>query len=191
MYCMFFQDITSGDAQKELTKVFRDCCETTSSDSSPNIALVVCSSAVPSLDFTSLPTTIIGKMFGFKDAKPSFYFTKGQSPKQVDYDGQLAQFNAARDSGIVNHVVLVSSMAGTQKDHFLNKNMGNMVLWKRKAEIKLVQSGLSYTILHPGGLLPHVGTGHNESSRGGKRALVVGLDDELLKRTDRYICHTS
>ena len=44
----------------------------------------------------------------------------------------------------------------------------DILLWKRKAEKYLIDSGLPYTIVHPGGLL-------NED--GGKRQLVVGVDD--------------
>merc|ERR1719453_516084 len=46
---------------------------------------------------------------------------------------------------------------------------GNILLWKRKAEKYLIDSGLPYTIVHPGGLL-------NEA--GGKREIVIGVDDE-------------
>merc|ERR1719453_2927197 len=46
---------------------------------------------------------------------------------------------------------------------------GNILLWKRKAEKYLIDSGLPYTIVHPGGLI-------NEA--GGKREIVIGVDDE-------------
>lgn len=38
-------------------------------------------------------------------------------------------------------------------NHFLNKmgNNGNILQWKRKAEQYLIASGLTYTIIHPGG----------------------------------------
>lgn len=52
------------------------------------------------------------------------------------------------------------------------------MLWKRKGEKYLVGSGLPYTIVHPGGLL---------DQPGGKRTLVLGVDDELLKRESRSI----
>ena len=44
-----------------------------------------------------------------------------------------------------------------------------VLLWKRKAEKYLIDSGLPYTIVHPGGLL-------NEP--GSKREIVIGVDDE-------------
>ena len=79
-------------------------------------------------------------------------------------------------------VVLIGSMGGTQPDNMLNKLVGedggNILLWKRRAEQYLVASGLDYTIIHPGGLLDEAG---------GKRALVVGVDDSLLARKVRSI----
>ena len=51
-----------------------------------------------------------------------------------------------------------------------------VLLWKRKAEQYAIDSGLPYTIVHPGGLL-------NEA--GGKRELCVGVDD-TVEGTDSY-----
>lgn len=48
----------------------------------------------------------------------------------------------------------------------------------RKAEEHLIASGLTYTIIHPGGLL---------DAEGGKRQLVIGVDDTLLARKSRSI----
>ena len=126
---------------------------------------------------------------GYKDVKPSFHFKgTGQEPRSVDYDGQLRQFAALRAAGVPSHAVVISSMAGLDPAHFLNRNMENMVLWKRKAEKALVDAGdLPYTIIHPGGLLPHVGPASKESDKGGERALVVGVDDALLARENRLI----
>lgn len=72
---------------------------------------------------------------------------------QIDWKGQKAQFDAAKAAG-VGHVVLVSSMGGTQPENTLNKiGDGNILVWKRKAEMYLKDSGLTYTIIHPGGAL--------------------------------------
>jgi uncharacterized protein YbjT (DUF2867 family) len=69
---------------------------------------------------------------------------------QVDYDGQVAQFEAARRTGRPVHVVLISSAGGCDPKHFLNYiGQGDILNWKRKAEQHLVASGLPYTILHP------------------------------------------
>lgn len=48
----------------------------------------------------------------------------------------------------------------------------------RKAEEYLIASGLTYTIIHPGGLL---------DKEGGKRRLVVDIDDAMLERKSRSI----
>lgn len=48
----------------------------------------------------------------------------------------------------------------------------------RKAEEYLIASGLTYTIIHPGGLL---------DKDGGKRRLVVDIDDAMLERKSRSI----
>lgn len=74
----------------------------------------------------------------------------------------------------VKRVVVVGSMGGTQPDNFLNTlGNGNILAWKRRAEQYLVESGVPYTIVHPGGLL---------DDKGGERELVLGVDDKLLER---------
>ncbi|CAE7634650.1 SARED1 [Symbiodinium pilosum] len=142
-------------------------------------AAVVVTSAMPRLLKSSLLGVILAKVFtlGYVSRKPSFYFDEGQSPEIVDWMGQRDQIDAAKTAGL-KHVVLVSSMAGTKPDHFLNTQMDNIVLWKRKAECYLVASGLPYTIIHPGGLLPHFGD--RNPAPGGRRQLYVGIDDSLM-----------
>ena len=64
-------------------------------------------------------------------------------------------------------------MGGTDVNHYLNKiGQANILIWKRKAEEYLINSGIDYTIIRAGGLL-------NEP--GGKRELIVGKNDGLLK----------
>lgn len=71
----------------------------------------------------------------------------------MDWLGQKKQIDAAKRAGI-RQVVIVSSMGVTQPDNNLNKiGDGKILLWKRKAEEYLIASGLTYTILHPGGLI--------------------------------------
>lgn len=71
---------------------------------------------------------------------------------QVDWIGQKAQIDAAKDAG-VRRVVLISSMGGTDRSNRLNAfGNGNILVFKRQAEEYLMGSGLEYTILHPGGL---------------------------------------
>ena len=62
------------------------------------------------------------------------------------------QIDAAKAAG-VKKVVLIGSMGGTDRSNFLNTiGGGNILVWKRRAEKYLVDSGLDYTIIHPGGL---------------------------------------
>jgi uncharacterized protein YbjT (DUF2867 family) len=64
-------------------------------------------------------------------------------------------------------------MGGTNEQHPLNKmGNGNILIWKRKAEQYLIDSGIDYTIIRAGGLL---------DAPGGQRELLVGKDDELLR----------
>ena len=51
-------------------------------------------------------------------------------------------------------------------------------MWKRKAEMHLIASGLDYTIIHPGGL---------KDTEGGKRQLIVNVDDKILDTPTRSV----
>jgi len=144
--------------------------------------LVIATGSKPKVVYSSLPGVIFNKVvMGKKNVRPKFYFEGNETPLQVDWRGQKIQIDAAKISG-VKHIVLVSSMGGTQPDHFLNQMSGgeNLLLWKRKSEKYLIDSGVeAYTILHPGGLLPHPGM-RKDNSDGGLREIVVGVDDTLL-----------
>lgn len=131
-------------------------------------ALIICTSAKP-------------VKMGEDEAtgRPIFGFPNGQ-PEQVDWLGQKAQIDAAKACGPDTHVVLCSSMGGTDASNMLNRigreelpdgstSGGNILKWKRKAEKYLIDSGLPYTVVHPGGLV-------NEP--GGKREIVIGVDDD-------------
>lgn len=130
-------------------------------------AFCVCTSATPR------PTGETNESTG----RPVFDFAapNGQ-PESVDWIGQKNQIDAC---GPNTHVVLCSSMGGTDPNHMLNAigrktnpdgttTGGNILKWKRKAEVYLTRSGRQYTIVHPGGLI-------NEP--GGERELVLGVDD--------------
>jgi uncharacterized protein YbjT (DUF2867 family) len=78
------------------------------------------------------------------------------TPEKVDYEGIRSLIDAAKNAE-VNHFVLVSSMGVTRPDHPLNKMFDNVLDWKLKAEDVLRASGLSYTIVRPGGLLDEPG----------------------------------
>lgn len=151
-------------------------------------AMVICTSAVPVLMKRSLvkallliPWNVIrGKRaIGFDTFR--FKWKMGQTPQQVDYQGQKAQIDVARQLGM-ERVVLLSSMGGCDPNHPLNKigknpvdgsGDGDILLWKLKAEQYLVQSGLDFVIIHPGGLT---------DGPGGQDELVIDVDDKLIER---------
>lgn len=76
-------------------------------------AMVICTSAVPKMRKRSLvkallkiPLKIVSgkKAFDFRDLQ--FYYSEGQHPEKVDYEGQKAQIDLAKKMG-VKHVVIV------------------------------------------------------------------------------------
>lgn len=80
-------------------------------------------------------------------ARPSFDPT---GPYRVDYEGTKNLVDAAKVQG-VQHVVMVSSLCVSQFFHPLNLFF-LILLWKQQAEAYLQKSGLTYTIVRPGGL---------------------------------------
>ncbi|MEM8832811.1 MAG: SDR family oxidoreductase [Cyanobacteria bacterium P01_G01_bin.19] len=123
-------------------------------------ALVILTSAVPKM--VTPPT---------QGQKPKFEFAPQGLPEEVDWQGQKNQIDAAKQAG-VEHIILVGSMGGTNPDHPLNRiGNANILVWKRKAEQYLIDSGIDYTIIRAGGLL---------DQEGGVRELLTGKDDELL-----------
>ena len=142
----FFGDILQPDA---LTPALQACD-----------ALVILTSSTPQMKAPPQP-----------GQRPEFMFPPGEMPEQVDYYGQINQIEAAKRAG-VKQIVLVGSMGGTDENHILNRmGNGNVLIWKRKAEQYLIDSGIDYTIIRAGGLL---------DQPGGKRELLVGKDDEFL-----------
>lgn len=140
-------------------------------------ALVIATSAVPKIKPLSLIPVLLAKVTGKQGVRPQFSFKEDQMPEQIDWLGQKAQIDAAKAAG-VRKVVVISSMGGTQKDNFLNTiGDGNILVWKRKAEKYLIDSGLTYTIVHPGGLI---------DEEGGKRELVIDVDDGLINGGSKY-----
>lgn len=132
-------------------------------------ALVILTSAVPKMKPGFDPT---------KGGRPEFYFEDGANPEQVDWIGQKNQIDAAKAAG-VKQIVLVGSMGGTNPNHPLNSlGNGNILIWKRKAEQYLADSGIPYTIIRAGGL---------QDKEGGIRELLVGKDDELLETETKTV----
>ncbi|PIG91399.1 NAD(P)H-binding protein [Gloeocapsopsis sp. IPPAS B-1203] len=80
-------------------------------------------------------------------AKPSFDPT---GPYKVDYEGTKNLVDVAKANGI-EHFVFVSSLCTSQLFHPLNL-FWLILVWKKQAEEYLQKSGLTYTIVRPGGL---------------------------------------
>jgi uncharacterized protein YbjT (DUF2867 family) len=71
-------------------------------------------------------------------------------PYWVDYEGTKILVEQAQAKNI-KHFVLVSSLCVSQFFHPLNL-FGLILVWKKQAEEYLQKSGLTYTIVRPGGL---------------------------------------
>ncbi|KAL7481985.1 hypothetical protein ACHAW6_007671 [Cyclotella cf. meneghiniana] len=141
-------------------------------------AVMICTSAKPA------PTGEINE----ETKRPLFGFPNGQ-PEIVDWLGQKNLIDAAKKANRDIHVVLCSSMGGTNPLNSLNSlgkvtnadgttTGGDILKWKRKAEVYLMESGLPYTIVHPGGLL-------NEP--GNERELCLGVDDKIPGTTNNSV----
>jgi uncharacterized protein YbjT (DUF2867 family) len=148
-------------------------------------AVVLCTSAKPKIKPLSIVKVFIAKLFNKSNVRPEFTFPPNGDPYFVDWLGAKNQIDAAK-ADKVKKIVVVSSMGGTQPDNFLNtigkregdEKSGNILIWKRKAEKYLIDSGLDYTIIHPGGLI---------DKEGGKATIIMDFDDRLLQRTQRTI----
>ena len=80
-------------------------------------------------------------------ARPSFNPT---GPYSVDYEGTKNLVNVAKEKGI-EQFVIVSSLCVSQFFHPLNL-FWLVLYWKAQAESYIQSSGLTYTIVRPGGL---------------------------------------
>ena len=161
--CIKVADVTDRQALQKVVDQYSD-----------NLAaFCICTSAKPA------PTGEMNEETG----RPVFGFPNGD-PELVDWQGQKNQIDVCPDG---THVVVCSTMGGTNPDHPLNNlgrtrnedgsfSGGNIVKWKRQAEVYLMdQKRLAYTIVHPGGLV-------NEPR--GERRLVAGVDDDVTTGTD-------
>ncbi|MCU0525957.1 MAG: SDR family oxidoreductase [Elainella sp. Prado103] len=86
-------------------------------------------------------------LFCATGAAPSFDPT---GPYKVDYEGTKNLVDLAKEQGI-QHFVMVSSLCTSQLFHPLNL-FWLILVWKKRAEEYLQASGLTYTIVRPGGL---------------------------------------
>lgn len=80
-------------------------------------------------------------------ARPSF---DPSGPYKVDYEGTKNLVDAAKQ-GSIEHFVMVSSLCVSKFFHPLNLFF-LILYWKKQAEEYLQASGLTYTIVRPGGL---------------------------------------
>jgi nucleoside-diphosphate-sugar epimerase len=122
-------------------------------------AMIICTSAVPTVSKRSFVGMLLKIPFNFIRRKPLVNFRsmkfvwkhKDGYPEKVDYEGQINQIELAKQLGIP-HVVVVSSMGGTDPNNFLNSvgkstdkrtgkmaGHGDILLWKRRAEKYLVE----------------------------------------------------
>jgi hypothetical protein len=85
--------------------------------------------------------------FAPPEPRPSFDPT---GPYQVDYEGTKNLVDVAKAIGI-EHFVMVSSLCVSRFLHPLNL-FWLVLYWKKQAEDYLQASGLTYTIVRPGGL---------------------------------------
>lgn len=175
-------DVTTLDDADELPSGL-DGCE----------AMVICTSAVPVVSKLSIVKAVLKVPFNLiKGRKPldfrslRFKWKNNGYPEIVDYQGQVAQIKLAQKLNM-KQVIIVSSMGGTDPSNFLNSvgkrpdgsGHGDILLWKRKAERYLVESGLDYTIIHPGGLVDNIPPGTED--------FVLDVDDKLLQNKKRSI----
>jgi uncharacterized protein YbjT (DUF2867 family) len=155
-------------------------------------AMIICTSAVPTVSKRSLLINLLKIPFNLIRGKKAidfrslrFVWKNNGYPEKVDYQGQVAQIDLARKLKM-DQVIVVSSMGGTDPSNFLNSvgkrpdgtGNGDILLWKRKAEKYLVESGLDYTIIHPGGLV---------DTPAGQQEFVIDVDDSLMQRKSRSI----
>jgi len=71
-------------------------------------------------------------------------------------------------------------MQGQNPEHFINSQMGNVSIWKRKAEHYLRSSGLEYTIIHPGGL-------RNDTANDKEENVLIGVNDSMAGKEYSHI----
>ncbi|MEH2467885.1 NAD(P)H-binding protein [Nostoc sp.] len=112
---------------------------------SPEVELVVGDVLQPESLTTGLGDSTV--LLVASGARPSFDPT---GPYKVDFEGTKNLVDAAKVKGI-DHFVFVSSLCTSQFFHPLNL-FWLILVWKKQAEEYIQKSGLTYTIVRPGGL---------------------------------------
>ncbi|KAI0564120.1 NAD(P)-binding protein [Gracilaria domingensis] len=130
-------------------------------------ALIILTSAVPRI----IPAP--------EGTPPQFKYDEDGMPEFVDWLGAKNQIDTAIRLGL-RHVIMVGSMGSTDDNNPLNRlGNGNILRFKRKAELYLIESGIPYTIINPAGL-------SNEPEQ--ERELVVGRNDDLFTVFEKGQC---
>jgi uncharacterized protein YbjT (DUF2867 family) len=129
--------------------------------------------ALAGCDALVILTSAVPKMKPPLDGQPpTFYFDEDGTPDVVDWLGGKNQIDLAQEAN-VKHIVLVGSMGGTDLNHRLNRiGNGNILRYKRQAQVYLIESGVNYTVINPGGL---------QNEEPGEREIVVSRNDEMFK----------
>lgn len=104
----------------------------------------------------------------------------------VDLDGAVKTIEAAKQAGI-KRFIMVSALQAHRRENW-NERIKHYYVAKHYADKMLEQSGLTYTIIRPGGLLNEPGTGKVSAAENLNRASVpredvaktiaVALDEE-------------
>lgn len=165
---IFVGDLLGDQGKANLQKALKGCD-----------ALVIATSAVPKIKPLSILKVLFAKITRQEGVRPEFTFKADQTPEQIDWIGQKMQIDAAKENGL-KHVVIISSMGGTDRKNFLNTiGDGNILVWKRRAEKYLVDmsmnGNLTYTIIHPGGLT---------DDAGGDREFILDIDDNIINKKE-------
>jgi nucleoside-diphosphate-sugar epimerase len=122
-------------------------------------SMIICTSAVPQISKLSFVAMLLKIPINFVRRKPLLDFRSMKFiwkhhegyPEKVDFEGQVNQIELAKRLGI-RHVIVISSMGGTDPNNFLNSvgkvtdkksgkvtGNGDILLWKRRAEKYLVE----------------------------------------------------
>jgi uncharacterized protein YbjT (DUF2867 family) len=86
----------------------------------------------------------------------SIGYTEFEGPNSaqfVDYMGVRNLVDIAKFYGVKRFVLVSASSAGPYRDHTQNPRFGYVAYWKTKGEQHLKDSGLSFTIVGPGGYM--------------------------------------
>jgi nucleoside-diphosphate-sugar epimerase len=100
-------------------------------------------------DTASLETAMEG-VTHILSALGATQFSGPNSPEFIDWEGNRNLIDVAKAAG-VKHFVMLSAAGVTQENHSMNR-LGDVMIYKLKAENYLRDSGVPYTIVRPGGL---------------------------------------